>query len=69
MHKFAVRYYLHHLCVSIQSEQFQASFTSHFGLNISGSLLKTKQRMWFSITVSHIIQKKKRDEIDCTVSK
>ena len=33
-------YYLHHLCVRVQSKQFQASFTPHFGLNISGSLLK-----------------------------
>lgn len=37
-----IRYYLHHLCVRIQSEEFQASFTPHFGLNISGSLLKNK---------------------------
>lgn len=39
-----IGYYLHHLCVRIQSEEFQTSFTPHFGLNISGTLLKKQSR-------------------------
>lgn len=32
-------YYLRHLCVRVQSEELQASFTPPFALNISGGLL------------------------------
>lgn len=55
------RYYLHHLCVRVQSEQFQASFTPHFGLNISGSLLKIKQKSDSTSPNSLIFKKKHND--------
>lgn len=44
VHGLSVRYcYYYYLCVRVQSEQFQSSFTPHFGLNISGSLMERKQ--------------------------